>query len=202
MSIRETTAGVSRLGIPNQTVKRLTYGHLRDAWRDMGVFSADLQHFVLLTLDMARKGAWRPAVEYLAGQVERHTGIRDYLAGEKAVQTLFAAHFGFSDMHLVLTERELTKGYADLVLAPMTSQYPGNRYGYVLEFKVLKRRRKLAESAVARALTAAETQLRQYLAEPVATARTVGALSRGGAGVPRVGAGGGRSGGGAGFRLT
>ena len=48
----------------------------------------------------------------------------------------------------------------------MTSQYPGNRYGYVLEFKMLKRRRKLAESAVAKALRAAQTQLRQYLADP------------------------------------
>ena len=109
LSIRETTAGVSRLGIPNQTVKRLTYGHLRDAWEDMGMFSADLQKFLLLTRDMARRGVWRPAVEYLAGQVQRHTGIRDTLDGEKAVQTLFAAHFGFSDMHLLLTERELNK---------------------------------------------------------------------------------------------
>ena len=122
---------------------------------------------MLLTRDMARRGVWRPAVEYLAGQAERQTGIRDYLEGEKAVQTLFAAHFGFPEMHLVLTERELKKGYADLVLAPLTSRYPGNRYGYVLEFKVLKRRRKLSESAVAKAVAAAQAQLRRYLADPV-----------------------------------
>ena len=31
-----------RLAIPNQTVKRLMYGFLRDAYRDVGVFTVNL----------------------------------------------------------------------------------------------------------------------------------------------------------------
>ena len=38
LSIREVAHGVPRLGIPNQTVKRLMYGYLRDAYRDVEVF--------------------------------------------------------------------------------------------------------------------------------------------------------------------
>ncbi|MDE0446261.1 MAG: hypothetical protein OXH96_06260 [Spirochaetaceae bacterium] len=30
--------GAPRLGIPNQTVKQLMYGYLRDAYRDLDVF--------------------------------------------------------------------------------------------------------------------------------------------------------------------
>ena len=30
-----------RLAIPNQTVKRLMYGYLRDGYRDVGVFAVD-----------------------------------------------------------------------------------------------------------------------------------------------------------------
>ena len=36
LSIRDVTAGVPRLGIPNQTVRRLMYGYLRDAYNDVG----------------------------------------------------------------------------------------------------------------------------------------------------------------------
>ena len=36
LSIRDVVHGVPRLGIPNQTVKRLMYGYLRDAYDDVG----------------------------------------------------------------------------------------------------------------------------------------------------------------------
>ena len=40
LSIREVRDGMPRLAIPNQTVRRLMYGYLRDGYRDVGVFSA------------------------------------------------------------------------------------------------------------------------------------------------------------------
>ena len=45
LSIRAVAGGAPRLGIPNQTVKRLMYGYLRDAYRDVGVFSVNLFRF-------------------------------------------------------------------------------------------------------------------------------------------------------------
>ena len=36
LSIRGVARGLPRLGIPNQTVKRLMYGYLRDAWDEIG----------------------------------------------------------------------------------------------------------------------------------------------------------------------
>ena len=96
LSIRGVRRGTPRLGIPNQTVKRLMYGYLRDAWDDMGLFSVDFHELFRLTRDMAYEGAWRPAVEYLSGAVARQTAIRDYLDGEKVVQTFFAAYFGLA----------------------------------------------------------------------------------------------------------
>ena len=53
LSIREVVHGVSRLGIPNQTVKRLMYGYLRDAYDDVGVFSVDVYTFSGLVRKMA-----------------------------------------------------------------------------------------------------------------------------------------------------
>ncbi len=65
LSIREVRDGRPRLGIPNQTVRRLMYAFLRDGYRDVGVFSVDLYAFGRLVHEMAYRGAWRPVVEFL-----------------------------------------------------------------------------------------------------------------------------------------
>ena len=165
LSIRGAARGTPRLGIPNQTVKRLMYGYLRDAWDDMGVFSVDFYDLVRLTGDMAYEGAWRPAVEYLSGALARQTAIRDYLDGEKVVQTFFAAYFALTDHFVLHSERELNKGYADLYLEPFAARYPGIGYGYVIELKYLKRDEKLDESRATEAGREAMDQLREYLAD-------------------------------------
>ena len=56
LSIRDVAAGVVRLGIPNQTVRRLMYGYLRDAYAEVGVFSLNLVDFDRLTRRMALHG--------------------------------------------------------------------------------------------------------------------------------------------------
>ena len=164
LSIRGTAAGVPQLGIPNQTVRRLTYGYLRDAYRDVGVFSLDLVEFDRLTRRMALEGEWRPAVERLRKAVAEHTGIRDYLQGEKVVQGFLAAYLSASGYFVFHTEMELAKGYADIVLAPLSERYPGMRHGFVIELKYV-RRDAAAEAEVPAKAADAVAQLRRYLAD-------------------------------------
>ena len=166
LSIRGAANGRTRLGIPNQTVRRLMYGYLRDGYRDVGVFSVSHYRFSGLVVDMACRGAWRPVLEYLAEAIGAQTGIRDYLNGEKVVQAFLAAYFSLVDHFLIHSERELGKGYADLHLEPFLARYPEVRYGYVIEVKYLKRGEAADESAVASRLEEARTQLSGYLADP------------------------------------
>ena len=166
LSIRGAANGRTRLGIPNQTVRRLMYGYLRDGYRDVEVFSVSHYRFSGLVVDMACRGAWRPALEHLAEAIGAQTGIRDYLNGEKVVQAFLAAYFSLVDHFLIHSERELGKGYADLHLEPFLARYPEVRYGYVIEVKYLKRGEAADESVVASRLEEARTQLRGYLADP------------------------------------
>ena len=166
LSIRGSANGRTLLGIPNQTVRRLLYGYLRDGYRDVGVFSVSHYRFSKLVVDMAYRGAWRPALEFLAEAVAAQTGIRDYLDGEKVVQAFLAAHFSLIGHYVIHSERELGKGYADLHLEPFLARYPDVRYGYVIEVKYLKRAETADEPAVAARLREALTQLRGYLADP------------------------------------
>ena len=179
LSIRDVVDGRTRLGVPNQTVRRLMYGYLRDAYRDVGVFSVDLLRFADLTWAMARDGAWRPAVDFLAEALARQTSVRDYVQGERALQSFFAAYLGAASCFVFHTEQEpsageregraprtkkLAKGYADMVLTPLTVHYPTLRHGFVIELKYLKRDRE-GEALANAALEQAKEQLRGYLAD-------------------------------------
>ncbi len=164
LSIRDVAHGVPRLGIPNQTVKRLMYGYLRDAYDDVGVFSVDVYTFFRLAQAMAYDGAWQPVLDFLRDALAEQTGIRDYMDGEKVVHGFVAAHLSLSPYFLLHSEYELNKGYADLYLEPFVAQYPDMQFGYVLELKYLKRSESLGESVVAAKVGEAVEQVRSYLA--------------------------------------
>ena len=166
LSIRAVERGMPRLGIPNQTVKRLMYGYLRDAYNDVGVFSVDVYTFFRLAQAMAYDGAWQPVLDFLRDALAEQTGIRDYMDGEKVVHGFVAAHLSLSQYFLLHSEYELNKGYADLYLEPFVAQYPDMQFGYVLELKYLKRSEALDESLVAAKVQEAVLQVRSYLADP------------------------------------
>ena len=165
LSIRAVERGMPRLGIPNQTVKRLMYGYLRDAYDDVGVFSVDVYTFFRLAQAMAYDGAWQPVLDFLRDALAEQTGIRDYMDGEKVVHGFVAAHLSLSQYFLLHSEYELNKGYADLYLEPFVAQYSDMQFGYVLELKYLKRSEALDESVVADRMQEAVLQLRSYLAD-------------------------------------
>ena len=166
LSIREVAEGTPRLGIPNQTVRRLMYSYLRDAYYDVGVFSVSAYAFSRLIREMAFRGDWQPALDFLRDALAEQTGIRDYMDGEKVVHGFVAAHFSLYQYFLLHSEHELNQGYADLYLEPFVAHYPGMRWGYVLELKYLKRSASLGDSAVAAKLREAVHQLRGYLGDP------------------------------------
>ena len=166
LSIRAVERGMPRLGIPNQTVKRLMYSYLRDAYRDVEVFSVDVYAFFRLAQEMAYDGAWQPVLDFLRDALAEQTGIRDYMDGEKVVHGFVAAYLSLSQYFLLHSEYELNKGYADLYLEPFVAQYSDMQFGYVLELKYLKRSASLNESVVADKVQEAVRQLRSYLADP------------------------------------
>ena len=79
-------------------------------------------------------------------------GIRHYIDGEEEVRAFLAAHFGMAGQFVIHTERESSKGCADLYPEPFVTQYPDIGYGYAVAFKYLKRSGRMEESAVGETL--------------------------------------------------
>ena len=165
LSIRGVQGVMPRLAIPNQTVKRLMYGFLRDAYRDVEVFSVNLFRFEQLMMRMANEGEWRPVLEFLSEAIARQTGTRDYIRGEKVIQGFLAAYLSVADYYVFRSEVELGKGHADIALEPLVARYPQLRRGYLIELKYLPRSDPADQAGVAAAAGEAAAQLERYLAD-------------------------------------
>ncbi len=156
---------------PNQTVRRLLYVQLRDAYEDGEIFRLDSVQLRRLVGDMA-EGDWRPLIEYLQKGMVEQSGVRAFINGEAYLLGFLSAHFGWTHHFVARPERELNMGYADIVLYPRTEKHPKIRCGYVIELKYLKRGTLPTKRAgdaempppVTRLLDEARGQLRRYLA--------------------------------------
>ncbi|MCX6581140.1 MAG: AAA family ATPase [Candidatus Aminicenantes bacterium] len=153
------------LKIPNEAIKRLYYDYIKETYEETGILTIDLSRYEAAMKEMAFSGKWKPLIVYLAEQMEASMGIRDLITGEKAVQAFLNVYLGLSSLYLVYSEKELKKGYADLVLEPFLAQYPGLKYSYLIEIKYIKTQGKKKESAPGKTKTIkeeAEFQLNKY----------------------------------------
>ncbi len=172
LSIRDAVGATTVLGIPNQTVRHLLYGFLRDAYEDLALFSLDEFELGPLLEAMGNTGAWEPVFETIAERIGKFTGIRDYIAGEKVLQGFLLAYLSLSERFVPRSEAELGKGYADLLLEPNLANFPQSRYGYVVELKYLKRAEPAGAAKVEALLGGAMAQLKRYLGEPALKTRS------------------------------
>ena len=141
------------------------YGYLRDAYRDVGVFSVNLFRFEQLMMRMANRGEWRPVLEFLSEAIARQTGIRDYIGGEKVIQGFLAAYLSVTDYYVFRSEAELGKGHADICLEPLVARYPHLQRGYLIELKYVARSESADQAAVTTVVEEAQAQLQRYLAD-------------------------------------
>jgi hypothetical protein len=161
LSYAKRQEGEAYLTIPNRTVKTLMYSYLREGYEDVDVFRVDLHHLAHLVHEMAYRGEWESVFHFLANEVKRQTSIRDYLTGEKVIQTFLLAYLNVADYYVTHSEEEMGKGYADLYLEPFFPRYPGINFAYLIELKYMKRKEWSAERQ-AEELAEAWKQLQQY----------------------------------------
>jgi hypothetical protein len=151
-----------RLKIPNETVKRLYYDYIDSAYKETGVFSLDFAKYGDLISDMAYNGTWIPLLEFITNRMKECLALRDLITGEKAVQTFLNVYIGLSDLFIIHSEKELNKGFSDLVMEPFIAKYEGIKYSYILEIKYVKAGLKPDDPLINTIKTQAEDQLERY----------------------------------------
>lgn len=153
-----------RLTIPNETVKKLFYEYITEIYTETDVFSLDLYRYYQLMEDMAYKGKWKPLFDYIGQRMETSLSLRDLIRGEKSIQAFLYVYLGLSDLYILHSEKELGKGYADILLEPFIAKYQGVKFSYLIEIKYMKAfKNKEQEREKVKQLNAdAERQLNRY----------------------------------------
>jgi hypothetical protein len=164
LTIKGPDKDKSHLEIPNETVKRLYYDYIKEAYRETGIFNLDLHRYANLMTDMAYDGKWRPLIEFITGRMQESLSLRDLITGEKSIQAFLNVYLGLSDLYIIHTEKEMNKGYADIVMEPFLARYEGIKYSYILEIKYIKagEGKKIDTGKIRQLKAAAEKQLEQY----------------------------------------
>jgi hypothetical protein len=153
------------LQIPNESIKRLYYDYIKKTYEETGILTLDLSKYEDLMKEMAFSGQWQPLIAYLAEKMETSMGIRDLITGEKSIQAYLNVYLGLSLLYLVYSEKELKKGYADLVLEPFLAQYPALKYSYLVEIKYIKpqaKKKELTPAKIKKIKEEAGVQLNRY----------------------------------------
>jgi hypothetical protein len=151
-----------RLIIPNETAKRLYYDYIAEAYRETDIFDLDLSLYADLMSDMAYDGKWQPLLEFITGRMRESMNLRDLITGEKSIQAFLNVYLGLSNLYIIHAEKELNKGFADIVMEPFLARYDGIKYSFVLEIKYVKAGAKPEGDKVRQLKAEAETQLKAY----------------------------------------
>jgi hypothetical protein len=154
------------LKIPNESIRRLYYDFIVETYEETGLLTIKLSEYDARMKEMAFNGNWKPLIEYLVEQMDVSMGIRDLITGEKSIQAFLNVYLGLSRLYLISSEKELKKGFADLVMEPFLAQYPAIKYSYLIEIKYIKpseaKNPKSLQTLLKPLKGEAETQLKQY----------------------------------------
>jgi hypothetical protein len=64
--------------------------------------------------------------------------LRDLITGEKSIQAFLNVYLGLGNLYIIHAEKELNKGFADIVMEPFLAHYGDIAYSFLLEIKYLK----------------------------------------------------------------
>ena len=122
--------------VPNETIKRIDVEYLSGALEERNIFNLSTYELSNKLADFARTGDTE-VFEFLACEIKRNTGIRDYIYGEACIKSMYLAYLSLSQYYVVKSENELNKGFADIFLKPLN---PYVEYVGLVEIKYFPRK--------------------------------------------------------------
>ena len=161
ISIEGYEAGLIKLAIPNQTIRKIMAEFLQKTMEENDLLDMRLPAFNRLINELAYQGKLS-VFDYLGERINESSSIRDYISGESFIKGFLTAYLSLNPYYEVNTEREFTKGFVDIYLHPITADVP---FGAAIELKYIKRN-ELTEELLEEKSAEAAAQLQRYGAPP------------------------------------
>jgi hypothetical protein len=145
------------LKIPNETIKKLLAEFIHYAYQDFSDYSMILDTFNEKLAQLAIKKDLS-VFYYLNEVLKESSSVRDYIDGENFIKAYLISYLSLNNFYMLKSEKEINKGFADLVLEPVKPEVP---YGVILEIKYIKKN-EFSDKLVEEKITQAKVQLKQY----------------------------------------
>jgi hypothetical protein len=164
LTVKRIELDESVLAVPNETIRRLYYDYIKEGYEETDVFSINLHNYTRLMKGLALGGEWEPLFAYITGLMRESMSLRDLIAGERSIQAFLNVYLGLSSLYIIHPEKEMNKGYSDIVMEPFLARYEEIKYSYVLEIKYVKpeKGKKPGAAKVRQLKAAAGEQLQRY----------------------------------------
>jgi hypothetical protein len=162
--------------IPNETIKRIDIDYLCGALEMEQVFELNTDALTQKLKQFALTGNIE-VFGFLAAEIKRNTGIRDYIHSEQCIKAMFLAYLSLTSYFVAKSEYELNKGFADIYLKPLN---PYVEYVGLVEVKYFtrstkgRRTKKPTVAAINTKVVEATAQLEQYATDAEITHWTTG----------------------------
>ena len=155
------------LVIPNRTIETLMYEYIIGCINNISDIKIDIEKIQKLHYNLAQSGEIIPLIEFIAEEIKTQTSIRDYASGnihENPIKFFYLLYFNMCKYFSVITEKELNKGYCDIILEPNLHEYPRIKHEFVIEFKYIKREitQNNLPKAIKDSIAEATEQLKKY----------------------------------------
>ena len=147
------------LHIPNETIKRIDMEFLDRSLEMEDIFRLDTNRYQRLLKDFALNGNIE-VFSFLAKEIERNSGIRDYIYKEQHIKSMYLSYLSIAPYYIAKSEKELQKGFADIFIKPFNNPYV--RYFALVEFKYIKRQESAESEKVELLMKEAKEQLLEY----------------------------------------
>jgi hypothetical protein len=145
--------------IPNETVKRIDMEFLDRSLELEEVFKLNTNKYQKLLKDFALNGNIE-LFEFLASEIDRNSGIRDYIYKEQHIKAMYLAYLSIASYFIAKSEKELNKGFADIFLKPFNNPYVN--YFALIEFKYINKDEKATKQKIEKLTKEAKEQLETY----------------------------------------
>ncbi|SFP94836.1 AAA family ATPase [Hydrogenimonas thermophila] len=145
------------LKIPNETIKRIDIDFLKDSLELEEMFELNVSKLSYLLKEFALNGSLE-VFNYLAEEIKRNTGLRDYIQNEQTIKAMFLAYLSLTPYFVVKSELELNKGFADITLKPLN---PYVEYFGLVEFKFYHKKNE-KPNTIKTLISEAKEQLDKY----------------------------------------
>jgi hypothetical protein len=145
--------------IPNETVKRIDIDFLDKSLRLENIFKIRISHIEDKFKLFALNGDLE-IFEFLASEIDRNSGIRDYIYKEQHIKAMYLAYLSMTPYYIAKSEKELNKSFADIFIKPFNNPYV--KYFALIEFKYIKKNEKATKQKIDSLIKEAIKQLDTY----------------------------------------